>query len=42
MKGIDVNPEWKAKVVQKAMDKKTSYEEMLKFDAAWVWESKQK
>ncbi len=42
MKSIDVNPEWKAKVAQKALDRKISYEEMLKLDATWIWESKQK
>ena len=42
MKSIDANPEWKAKVLQKALDKKITYNEMLKFDATWVWENKQK
>ena len=42
MKSIDVNPEWKAKVMQKALDKNISYEEMLKSDATWVWGNKQK
>ena len=42
MEGIDGNAEWKTKVEQKARDRKISYEEMLKFDATWVWDSKQK
>ncbi len=42
MKSVDVNPEWKAKVVQKALDRKISYEEMLKLDAIWIWENKRK
>lgn len=42
MKSVDVNPEWKAKVVQKALGRKISYEEMLKLDAIWIWENKRK
>ena len=42
MKGIDLNPEWKAQVMQKASDKKISYNEMLQLDAEWVWENKHK
>ena len=42
MEGIDANPEWKAKVVQKALDTKVSYDEMLKLDATWVWENNHK
>jgi hypothetical protein len=42
MKNIDSNPEWKAKIIQKASDKKISYEEMLELDATWVWENKHK
>lgn len=42
MKKIDTNPEWKAKIIQKASDRKISYLEMLKIDATWVLENKQK
>lgn len=41
MKDIDSNPEWKAKIIQKALDRKISYNEMLQLDATWVWENKQ-
>lgn len=42
MKNIDSNPEWKAIIIQKASDKKISYNEMLELDATWVWENKHK
>lgn len=42
IRSIDSNPEWKMKVMQKAQEKKISYDEMLKLDATWVWENKQK
>ena len=42
MKSIDSNPEWKAKTIQKASERKISYNEMLKLDATWVWENKHK
>ncbi|MHC1776777.1 MAG: hypothetical protein AB9834_15350 [Lentimicrobium sp.] len=42
MKAIDDSPEWKESVKQKALKKGISYEEMLRLDANWVWEQKQK
>lgn len=42
MRGIDSNPEYRAKVIQKALKKNVSYNEMLKLDATWVWENKNK
>ncbi|MDD3743234.1 MAG: hypothetical protein PHX54_06375 [Lentimicrobiaceae bacterium] len=40
MKSIDADPQWKAKVMEKALDRKISYDEMLKLDAIWIWENK--
>jgi hypothetical protein len=42
MKAIDSSPEWKESVKKKADVKGISYEEMLRLDANWVWEEKQK
>lgn len=42
MKAIDASPEWKESVKKKANAKGISYEEMLRLDAGWVWEEKQK
>jgi hypothetical protein len=42
MKAIDSSPEWKESIKKKAAAKGISYEEMLRLDANWVWEEKQK
>ncbi|NTW23161.1 MAG: hypothetical protein HGA37_00565 [Lentimicrobium sp.] len=42
MKSIDSSPGWKESVQKKAAKKGISYEEMLRLDATWTWEQKQK
>lgn len=40
MNSIDSNSEWKEKVLQKAREKKITYQEMLRLDAEWVYTNK--
>jgi hypothetical protein len=42
MKSIDNSPGWKESVMNKAAKKGISYKEMLRLDATWTWEQKQK
>lgn len=42
MEGIDKNPEYSESIRKKAIAKGISYQEMLRLDATWVWDQKQK
>lgn len=42
MENIDKNPEYKESVREKAIAKGVTYQEMLRLDANWIWEQKQR
>jgi len=42
MTSIDNNQDYKKSVMEKANARGISYQEMLRLDATWIWEQKQK